>query len=778
MVAIETVFWYNNRMELMNPTKRKWDKILLITPLFAFIVYGYSLAAITGNVLFVERIGSEFLPYTYVVNAILGSIAALFVAGSIGKHSVAKLIQVISILGIAVLGGCFHFIQKDALWSYPTFLIGAQILFMLLGAILMWDLALKVCTPLEAKRTFGFFSLGASVGGILAGTTSSLLSETLGTQSLIPIIVGSLGLVFLISLLIQHYYEVDLAPDQETIDLSHWDSVKAGFDYYRHSKLARMLSIILILFYSVRWIGDYEFHTILGEALAEDQFAKISGYVSIVENLGLILMFLFFQHVIIQKMGVLNTLFASPFVVMIPFMVLFFFPIYLVATGVKVITKVINYSTFNSSIRLMYTAIPHTIRSSVTTFIGGNSESGGMLIAGGGLIFLTKYLSNSWIIGIGIGLTLLIMIVVMMIRGEYMKQIIHNLESKDQEDSHNSIENLAEPAYREIGVQELMKMIQRENLNEETVRKIVFSLGRIDNISVIPSLLEIFGKYDITVKYAVVEAIHGFSHLGERLKDVPFTRLNILDTYKDIFLKEEDPDLKIFILEHMKDFDPDQVILFLREVIEAEEPNPILQYQAIKGMKYFHDRGIIKYVKPFLDHKHLMIRASVIIALWQFIELRPQLMKRFTEIMMSEEKDSIRAALFIIAKVRITWEQDFVLTHLKSEDSELRNLAALTLVQIGDPKGLRTVLKHLIKRSEFSGTVARSLKHFPPRIKYRLLQMIRRRSYSEIHDCVEILQGTYLNFQDEIQFLTSSRTGLGAFAGRLSLTRKLKKADS
>ncbi|MDP2624673.1 MAG: HEAT repeat domain-containing protein, partial [Candidatus Peregrinibacteria bacterium] len=751
----------------------KWDKIFFVAPLFAFIIFGYVLAGISGNVLFVKRIGVEFLPYTYVANALFGTVAALFVAGSIGKHSVAKLIQVIAGLGAIIFFGTFLLIQEDIWWGYPILLIFGQILYMLLGAIIMWDLGLKICTPLEAKRTFSFFSLGASVGGIIAGTVSSLITETYGTEILIPIVIGSLALVALNAVLIQFFYHDKLAPSADADEMSHWESIKNGFLYYRKSKLARMLSFVLILFFSVRWIGDYEFQKILGDTFTEDEFSKVSGYVSIVENAILIVMFLFVQRFIIGRLGVLNTLLASPAFVLVPFFILFFFPVYLVVTGVKVFTKVINYSTFSSSIRLMFTAIPHGIRSSVTTFIGGNSESAGMLLAGAGLLILTNLLANEWIIAIGIGLCLFMILVVIFIKREYIKQIVHNLEATDLEDLHSAIENLAEPAYHELGVNELMKMVQRENLDVETVRKIIFSLGKIDNVNVIPSLIDFFRKYDITVKYAVIEAIHSFKNLNERLGDLPFTRFNLIDAYQEIFLHEEDPELKVFILKHLRDFDPDNVIKFLKEAIEKQDS--AVQYQAIKAMKYFHDRGIIQYVKPFLDDERAMVRASSIIALWQFTELRPQLMKRFVEMMMKPDKDSVLSIFLIISKVGITWEAKYVRDKLLDKDAQVQTMAALTLLEIDDYKGLHLTIENLIKQTPFSAIVARNIKDLSPKTKRRLLELIRRKDELSIQTCIANLKSTYLNFGEEIEFLTSEKSNLTTFTGRVSMEKKIVK---
>ena len=757
---------------LTEENQHNWKKIIMVMPLFALIIFGYSLSQIAANVLFVKRVGSEFLPYTYVVNAILGTVISLIAASTASKHSIARYVQLLSLISALVLTGVMFMVNANMIWAYPIFLVFTQLVYAVLGGLLMWDVGMKICGPIEGKWAFGYFSLGASLGGIAAGALSSFVGENYGTELLIPVIIASLVLLFINSIIVQFHFADNFKPDNTVVGQSAWQTLKEGFLYYRKSKIAKMLSTILVLFYSVKLIGDYEFQKILGDSLSEGHFAVISGYVSIAENALLIVVFLFAQKWILSKLGVLKTFSSSPILVLIPFVMLFFYPIYILAIGAKVLIKMVNYSTFSSSIRLILTSIPHKVRSSVSTFVGGNSESGATLLAGTALIFLTKYLANSWIVGLGIALLAVIIFMAFILRREYINQIVKNLSSDDIDDVHTAIENLAEPAYKKLGVQELMQMIERENLAIETVRKIIFALGKIDNINVIPGLLDIFDRYDITVKYAAIDAIHGFSDLSERLNEVPFTRLNLIETYQRIFLEEEDPDLKIFILKHLKDFDPDHVITFLKDAVK--HPNPQIQYQAIKAMKYFNDRGIVRYIRPFLMDKSVMIRASAVIVLWQFMELRPQLLKEFIKMNSSKEKEYILAAFFIISKLELHWESRTVEGYLNNADLQIKTMAALTLMEIDDFMGMNIYVDTLISENDFSVTMARNIKDLSVNVKNALLINVKNRGAQAVQVCVANMQKTYLNYSKEIEFLTNQKTGISPFAGSFSFSRIVK----
>ena len=746
---------------LIQENKQKWAKIFLVTPIFCFIIFGYVLSQIAGNVLFVKRIGADYLPYIYVVNAILGFMAVVIVTGNIATKSIAKMMQLISFLAIIIFLFSGILIQKQIIYGYPIFLIFSQVIYMILSSVMVWDLGLKVCTPFEAKSLFGYFSLGASTGGIMAGISSTLLSNIVKTESLIFIVVISLVFVIVNSIIIQRYYSVKLKNPSKSKETSYLDSLKKGFEYLKMSNMAKILSVIFILFCCIRWIGDYEFQRILGQTFNENYFAKISGIVTIVENTSLIIILLFLQKWIISKLGVLNTTLISPTIILFPFVILFVYPFYISAVAVKLIIRVVNYSIFNNSSRLIFTAIPNIVRSSAMAFIRGNAESSGMLAAGVGLIFLTKLVSNKGIIAIGVLLLIMVIYLIIVLKKEYVKQISNNLESTDRNDVHSAIENFAEPSYRRVGVQELMKMVKKPNLDIETIRKVVFALGQINNVKVIPALLDIFNKYDITIKYAVVEAIHNYTHLNEQLSNLPFTRLNLIEAYEKIFLEEEDPDLKVFILEHIKDFDPSNIITFLKEAINNK--NSEIQYQAIKAMKYFRDRGIIKYIKPFLNDERLMIRASCIIALWQFDEMRMDCMEHFVKLISDRKnKDAIMAAFFIISKLNIIWENRYVEGYLQDRDEQIKTMAALTLLEIGNIKGMQIIINNLVKETPYSIVIARNIKNLSKKVREKLLEIIRGSGEESVNICIISLNNTYLNFNDEINYLTNEKSSLSS----------------
>lgn len=737
--------------------KDKWQKILLLSPLFIIFSFGESLSEIIGNVLFVEHIGAEYLPYTYLAGAFISGFLVLLISSLLEKMSPANLLQLFAWLGSGLFFGYFWLMKTGHPWVYSIFLVSSTSFYLILTGTVIWIIANNICSLFESRALFVYYSLSASLGGILAGFLTYQFTEPLGLENMILLVSISLVISGIILIFVQRAFgdKFALNVDEQSIEGSKWQQLAKGFRDFKKSNLAKLLFVVLTLFNIIWWISDFEYQKIVGGSLTENAYSRMSGILTIINSASIMLMLMFVQNWIIKRKGIVNTLFISPAVVLIAFILLFLMPTPKVALAANIVTPLIGYSIFSNSSRFIFTALPHAIRNSVISFISGNADAVSALIAGLGLLILTRFVDNSVIIAAGCMLLVVSIIIIMIMRKEYLKQVLKNLDGGDQIDIHGAIENLAEPAYQEIGMQELMKMIQWRKLDIETVRKIIFALGKIDNIEAIPGLLQMMGKYDASVKYTIVETIHSFSKLSERLRKYPFTKQNIIEMYEKIFLDEPDTELKVFILENLRDFDQEKAINFLCNAIN--DVNIEISRKAISSMRFFHDRGIISYVKPHLEDKNPAIVAAAIIALFQFKEFRVILIKNINQIMSGTSKDEILAALDLIGKLEFKWELNYVSKYLDNADFEISRQATLTLLQLGDDRGIGSVAEALSNLNNSSIFFARALKDLPKVMKEAILKEVKKRGEHAANACAEILKSSYLNFTGEIDFLSNQR---------------------
>ncbi len=738
--------------------KEKWRKILLVTPLFFLFAFGNTLAGIVGKVLFVENVGSEYLPHTYVAGAILSSLLTMALSGLIKKWSMTKLLQFFSWAGAGLFLGNYLLLEDYSLVGYTVFLIVSSFFYLILGGTAIWRIPASLCTLFESKATFLYYSLAYCFGGILAGFISNRFEALIGLENLILGIVLSLILAALNLIFIQAAYSEELEPTvEEKAAASTWNSLKEELQSFKRNKLAKMLFVALTIFNVIWWISDFEFQKIVGDTLSEEKYSEFLALLSMVNNV-LLIGVLFAEDRVIKKAGVLNALLLSPSLVFLAFGLCFLFPTPIFAFVIATLTPLVGYSLFTDASQSTYTALPYSIRNRVATFISGNSDALAMLGAGAGLMILTRFVSNEWILGFACVLLLIDVGIVFRTKKIYLQQVLLNLGSTNKIDMHGAIENLAEETYREVGVQELMKLISWRKLDNETVRKMIFSLGKMGNVKVIPSLLDLFAKNDATIKYSVIETVHSFEHLKEKLKDLPFTQLNLIEAYEKTFLEEEDADLKILILEQLGDFDPDKVITFLRNAMS--DKNPEVSTKAIGAMGYFHDRGIVTYVRPYLESTDLMTQAAAVSSLWQFPELKPLLMKSFIQIMAGTTRDNILASLNLIGTLNFVWEKSYAQKHLTHMEKTIQNQAALTLLQLDDTTAIPKAVEALSEEKVESLFFARSLKKIPPRIKRMILKEVELKGERAITTCIRILKSSYLDFTVDIEAFGYEKTNL------------------
>ncbi|MFC1615570.1 Npt1/Npt2 family nucleotide transporter [Patescibacteria group bacterium] len=730
--------------------------------LFFTVTFGYVLAEITSNVLFVERVGAQYLPYIYIANAFFGFVFSMLVASVINKISITRLMQITAFIGGAGLFAIFLGIQKDISIVYAILFVFTYILYILLQAIFIWDLALKMFTPFEAKRNFGYFSFGASMGGILAGSISIFLTKYFSTETFILFIIASLAVAIVTTLLLNIICgkELQIEKSDKPKKTKGFKQLKEGLAAYKTIKIAKLLSIGLVLFYVIKIITDYEFQKIISDSFDEQRYTEIMGFVSTLENIILGFVFLFLQRFIFKKFGVVKALKITPQILLAPLIILIISPIYLTAAIAKIVTKFVHYTSFTNSIKLMYTAIPKKVRSSVSAFIGSISKAAGALFGGIGLGILTRFVPNLVIIIIAAITAVVLIFVVIKICQEFKNQIKKNLASKEIDDVHSSLENFVEPAFSHTAIIEIMKFIDEDKeIESKTIRKALFSLGKINNVDVIPSVMKLLACHpDITIKYSIIDMVNDFTDLQERLKDLPFTRISMIKKYRKLLLSDTDPFLKTMILENIKTLDINECTAILNRLLEKKHQDVGIteKKQAIKTLRYFHDRGIIELIKPFLESPDLELRTSSIIALWQFQELRMPLLQEFIKIKAQTDKKFILANLEIIAELNMIWEIRTAEEYLESEDEEIKIHAAATLLMLGKNKGNKDVIKVLTSKSPHSQYLARKIKSFPIKVQKSILSKIKKLEEDKVKRFIKNLKNTYYNYTDEIKFLKSN----------------------
>src|SRR5690606_22524611 len=120
---------------------------LIIMLLFGSVIFGFVISQVIGSVLFVKRIGAEFLPYTYILNAIFGASIGIFFSTRVSKVRTTTLIKSLSLIGVLGFLMLYFGVNANFTPSYTVLVVFSYLLYLLLMTVLIWDVALKLCTP-------------------------------------------------------------------------------------------------------------------------------------------------------------------------------------------------------------------------------------------------------------------------------------------------------------------------------------------------------------------------------------------------------------------------------------------------------------------------------------------------------------------------------------------------------------------------------------------------------------------------------------------------------
>src|SRR5918995_448324 len=158
----------------------------------ALLMFAYSFLAMTSyNIIqpitrskFISDLGAENIPYVQFVSGLLIGVIMQGYARGTALLPQRWVIPVSQAVLVGVLVTFWLLFQTGQEWVAVAFYLLGQI-FAILLISQFWTLANAIYDPRQAKRIFGFIGGGAALGGMLGAGITSLIAETVGTNTLV-----------------------------------------------------------------------------------------------------------------------------------------------------------------------------------------------------------------------------------------------------------------------------------------------------------------------------------------------------------------------------------------------------------------------------------------------------------------------------------------------------------------------------------------------------------------------------------------------------------------
>ena len=172
---------------------------LLMFFYYYFILLAYYCLKPARDSLFLTRLGSDQLPFVYILIALIVVPVTTLYARWADSLNLKRLLVITTLTLIASFGLLRLLIQIDHPWVYYVFYIWVSI-YAILATSQFWLFANEVFNPTQAKRLFPLLNLGGIIGAMTGGEVTSLIVQVFGvpTENLLFFCIAFLAVCVLL----------------------------------------------------------------------------------------------------------------------------------------------------------------------------------------------------------------------------------------------------------------------------------------------------------------------------------------------------------------------------------------------------------------------------------------------------------------------------------------------------------------------------------------------------------------------------------------------------
>ncbi len=707
--------------KILNISSKEWPRILVAWSMmfltrFGFIV-GWSVLIAT----FLSKIGIEWLPALFLVNAVLVMLGTLIFRRIIHLIRRELLITFTVIAAAAFLITSILFIQSNTTLFFTLLLIAESVLLAQL-TILLSLFNEDLFTPLESQRTFPIIESAETIGGIAGGLALSLLANTLPSYKLI--IIWAIALLLILPIVLKYNSNTMEVPKLEPekprkITKCLYKNVKE----LTKSPFIKGLIIVIILHWAMMNMVEFQYT----KAIQQEVYSVHEQTLVIEEHSGGIVLATdgyteeqteYFEHQITQKLGTLHVIFnavalviqlilASRIItglgvissmVLHPFLTIlnllgltlrFGFVTAALTRGSYELTSLIFKDSYDSS----YYAIPHNKRGDVKELLQGIMKPLGAIIGTVAIMVIAfnfDGIRETFLLNVILIILALIMaFVIASLSKKYTAMSEQNLSRKlDLPTRLNAIDILAQKGH-EKPTPSLQKILERKSEPDIVKEKILHTLGARKDPESVNSILKMLNHKNDSIRLAAICALNQFGHLKKKNMDQSFTKFRILEALEEQLGKDKNDTIREELVKFFHKIAPEQLTRFLVDSIRDLNKH---RSPFIRMLKLFKDPNLKHYLEEYLENKDPKLKSASITALWQFKCMRPKLKHHIRQMLESKRLQSLKAGIVTCGRIKCPDAKRKLKKFLNHSHEEIREAAVLALAHIED----ESIIPHLI----------------------------------------------------------------------------------
>ncbi|MFI5217727.1 MAG: HEAT repeat domain-containing protein, partial [Candidatus Limnocylindria bacterium] len=365
-------------------------RFLFFAGLFTLIGFAQTVGLAGSEALLLGELGAAALPATFIFASLATVAGSIGYAALVGRLRNDHLFIGMLLLSAALLGAGAALAGAGVV---PA-LIGLVCLFYLTQAVFLnhfWTFSGDYFDTLASKRLVPLFTIGSSLGGVLAGVLVAVAS-----RSLPPVwLVAAWGILLAAAALMLRLARRPLRRwgplDLEEADETSVASMKGAIRHLGSSPLAIWMLVATLGMVLALFLAQYLYSDVFARSFATPEaLATFFGVYLAVTNVAEIAIEVALTPLLIRRLGVPAANLAHPVLMLGAFGGLYFRYGLAAAVGARVSRELIDNALATPVRSLLYNGMPIRLRGRMRAFLEGIVFYAGMSLAGAVLLVLDR----------------------------------------------------------------------------------------------------------------------------------------------------------------------------------------------------------------------------------------------------------------------------------------------------------------------------------------------------------------------------------------------------
>jgi AAA family ATP:ADP antiporter len=252
---------------------------------------------------------------------------------------------------------------SDRVLVDKTFYVWVSV-FSLFHVSVFWSFMSDLYNKEQSGRLFGIIAVGATTGGLLGSTITTIMAGTVGTDILMLIAAAVLVLPIPLILYLERLKNVELHNENVHADLTAakiGGNPFAGFKLFVTNPYLLWIGVFILLYTAIGSFVYFEQKNLLADFDRDARGAILAG-IDLTVNLLTIGLGFFATSRIVTRFGMATTLALVPVLVAVAMLILAFAPILTVVLALQVARRSGNYAITRPAREMLFTAVDRETR--------------------------------------------------------------------------------------------------------------------------------------------------------------------------------------------------------------------------------------------------------------------------------------------------------------------------------------------------------------------------------------------------------------------------------